>query len=375
MKTQIYRPTRAEIDLNAIRYNFLQVQKAVDSSVKILVAVKANAYGHGLIDISRLLAKCGVDYFGVGTIDEAITLKRAHIGVPILNLTSITKEEIKPVIDHGITQTVPDIKLARLINRIAEKKRAKVKIHLKIDTGMGRLGVWHNEAVCFIKQVLRLKNLTIEGVFTHFASADENPFFTNAQIANFLTLLKELEGIGINIKFRHAANSAAIINYRSSHFNIIRPGIMIYGLYPNMSLRRKIKLKPALSLKSRISCIKDIPPGRSISYGNTYTTSKDSRIAIVPVGYGDGYNRQLSNKGEVLINRKRVPIVGRICMDQIMVDITGLTKVKEGDEVVLIGAQGKNTITAEEVAVNCGTIPYEVTCWISSRVPRVYKKL
>jgi len=367
-----YRSTRAEIDLSAIRHNFFQIKKMTASSVKILVAVKANAYGHGLIEISKELADCGVDYFGVVTIDEAIKLRKASLGIPILNLTSITKDEIEPVLDYKVIQTVPDVNSAKAINRIAAKKGVKAKVHLKIDTGMGRLGTWHDEAADFIKQSLELKHLIVDGIFTHFASADEDSIFTNQQTKNFLSLLKELDDMGIYVKYRHAANSAAVINYKGSHFNLVRPGIMVYGLYPDVNLRKKITLKPALTLKSNISYIKDAPPGRRISYGGTYVTKKHTRIAIVSIGYGDGYNRLLSNKGKVLINGKKVAVVGRVCMDQIMVDVGTIGKVAVGDEVVLIGRQGPNRITAEEIASICHTIPYEVTCWVSSRVPRVY---
>lgn len=367
-----YRPTWAEVDLGAIRYNFLLVKRIVGSSVKILVAVKANAYGHGLIEVSKTLANCGVDYLGVGTVDEAIKLKKAHLGVHILNLTSITMHEIEPVLKFKIIQTVPDINSARAINKMAKRKGIAAKVHLKIDTGMGRLGVWHNDTVNFVKQILKLKHLIVEGIFTHFAAADEDPTFTNGQIKNFLSLLKELDDMGVYIRYKHAANSAAVINYKSSHFNIIRPGIMIYGLYPNINLKRKIRLKPALTLKSRVSSVKYTPSGRRIGYGGTYLTKKDTKIAIVSVGYGDGYNRLLSNKGEVLIKGKRAPVVGRVCMDQIIVDAGNNSKIVPGDEVVLIGRQDKEQITAEEIATVCHTIPYEVACWINSRVPRVF---
>ncbi len=241
-KMTTYRPTQAEIDLDAIRHNFFQIKRKTGPSVKILVAVKANAYGHGLLEVATVLADCGVDYLGTGTIDEAIRLKMAGIKIPILNLTSITKGEIEPILDYKIIQAVPDINIATALNNLAKKKKIKARIHLKIDTGMGRLGVWHNDAMDFIIKALRQKHLIIDGIFTHFASADEDQGYTSMQIKNFLVLSKELEERGVYIKYRHAANSAAAINYKSSHFNIIRPGIMIYGLYPNINLKRKIKL-------------------------------------------------------------------------------------------------------------------------------------
>lgn len=373
MKLKTYRPTYAEIDLSAIKHNFLQFRKIADKSVKILVPVKADAYGHGLIPVCRLLAKCGVDYFGTGTTDEAVKLSKARLGVSILNLTSITKAEIAAVINYKIIQTVANAELARLLNAAAGKKGARVKVHLKIDTGMGRLGIWHYEAVKFIRETLKLKHLIVEGIFTHFACADEDVIFTDKQISNFADILRELDEIGIGIKYKHAANSAAVVKYKKAHFNIIRPGIMIYGLYPHPCLNGKIKLKPALALKSRISYIKDALAGQRISYGGTYTTRRRSKIALIPIGYADGYNRLLSNKGEVLIHAKSAPVLGRVCMDQIIVDITNIKNVKAEDEVVLIGAQGKKRITAEKIAFLCSTIPYEITCSISSRVPRVYR--
>ncbi len=372
-KLTAYRPTHAEIDLGAIRYNFSQIKKRIAPHVKILVAVKANAYGHGMLEVSRALAACGVDYFGAGTVDEALQLKKARLNIPILNLTAIARREAEAIVDNNIIQTVPDAVMAAMLNNIAQKKKKKQKVHLKIDTGMGRLGIWHDEAINFINQTSKLKNLLIDGIFTHFSSADEDMVATGLQINNFLSLLKELKSAGINIKYKHAANSAAAINYNSAHLNIIRPGVMIYGLYPSLSLKDTISLKPALSLKSRISCIKFTPRGRHISYGGTYVTRKKTKIAIVPIGYGDGYNRLLSNRGEVLIREKRAPVIGRVCMDQIMVDVGAINSVKISDEVILIGRQGSESVTAEEIAVLCNTIPYEVTCWIGARVPKIYK--
>jgi alanine racemase len=372
-----YRPTYAEVDLSAIRYNFSQFRKITGGAdkVKILAAVKANAYGHGLIQVAKALSGCGVDYFGVGTIDEGIALKKAGLNTPVLNLTTITKDEIAPVVRYNITQTVPDIMLAKSINRIAKKKGIKAKVHLKIDTGMGRLGVWHKEAIGFIKEAVSLKNLDTEGIFTHFSSAEENKAVTEGQMSVFLKLLDELKHIGISLKYRHMANSAASVSYKGAHLNLIRPGIMLYGLYPHPSLKRKIKLKPALEFKSRIAYIKRVTAGSRISYGGTYTIKTNTKIAIAPVGYGDGYNRILSGKANVLINGKQRPIAGRVCMDQLIIDLGKDSRAALKDEVVLIGKQGKNRITAEEIALICGTIPYEVTCWISSRVPRIYKNL
>lgn len=368
-----YRPTWAEVDLGAIRHNFFQIKRFLDETTKVLVAVKANAYGHGILKVSDILVKSGVDYLGVATTDEALYLRSKGIKIPILILGSILVAEIEPIIKNNITQTVGDIHLALAINGYAGRRRKKAKIHIKIDTGMGRIGIWHQEALHFIRRLVKLKNLEIEGIFSHFSSADEDEFVTRQQIRDFSHLVEKLEKLGIHIMYKHMANSIAIVDYRDSHMNLVRPGLMIYGLYPKWDgYHHKINLRPALSLKSRVVFIKDVPPGRRISYGGTYTATRHTTVATIPIGYGDGFNRQLSNKGLVLIKGKRAPVIGRVCMDQIMVDTGHIPQVKVGDEVVLIGKQKQGRITVEELAKLCDTIPYEVACWFDNRIPRLY---
>lgn len=368
-----YRPTWAEVDLGAIRYNFLQIKKLIDKTTKVLAAVKANAYGHGVLEVCDVLVKTGLDYIGVATTDEALYLRKNGFKIPILMLSSILTGEIEPIIKNNITQTVADIQLAFAIDRCAARLKKSAKIHIKIDTGMGRIGIWHEEALHFIRRLIRLKNLEIEGIFSHFPSADEDELMTRQQIKDFSYLIDKLEKIGIYIKYKHMANSIAIVDYKDSHMNLVRPGIMIYGLYPKPGdHHRKISLRPALSLKSRIVFIKDVPPGRKISYGGTYTTTRHTRVATIPIGYADGFSRQLSNKGSVLIRGRRAPIIGRVCMDQIMVDTGDIPGAMVGDEAVLIGRQRQESIAIEEIARLCDTIPYEVACWFDSRVPRIY---
>ncbi len=368
------RHTWAEIDLSALKYNFDKARELAGENTKILVAVKADAYGHGVLEVSRVLVNLGVNYLGVATTDEAVTLRHSGIKIPILLFSAILRKEALAIVKYGITQTVPSLEVAEFLSVCARRLGKKIKIHAKIDTGMGRLGVWHKEAVYFIKNIKRYKNLELEGIYTHLPSADEkNRYFTEHQLFCFNELIKNLERSGIFIPLRHAANSMGLLRFKSSYLNLVRPGLMIYGLYPGSKTTRSIELKPALSFKTRIVYIKEVPKGRSISYGRTYMTDKKSKIATLPVGYADGYPRFLSNRAYVLLKEKKAPVVGRICMDQTMIDISGINKVRIGDEVVLIGRQGKETVTAEQLADIGNTISYEIICGISKRVPRSYK--
>jgi alanine racemase len=249
----------------------------------------------------------------------------------------------------------------------------RIKVHVKIDTGMGRIGVWHEEAVNFLKNLAQERCVIVEGIYTHFASAGRDDFFTEYQIEAFEKLLGKLEGFDIRIPMRHAANSIATVNFKRSHMNLVRPGFIIYGMYPKPAFQKLIKLKPAMSFKTRIVYIKDTPPGRSISYSRTYITDKHTKVATLPVGYADGYSRGLSNKAYVLVRGKRAPVIGKVTMDQTMIDIGHIRGVKLGDEVILIGRQGREEIRTEKLARIAGTIAYEVVCAISNRVPRVYK--
>jgi len=364
-----YRPTWAEVNLDNLAHNFNQIKKLLAPKTKIMVCVKADAYGHGLIPVSKKLISCRADYLGVASIDEGIKLRQAGIGLPILILGLILKKDISPVFKYKLTATVCDEELAYALNNKARLLGVPVNVHIKVDTGMGRLGVLPEDAGQLIRKIHKLKFINIQGIFTHLACADTNRDFTSYQINLFNRLIQELNKAGIHIPLIHAANSMGVIGYKNSHFNMVRPGLAIYGLYPKKDL--KINLKPVLSLKTKVLFIKRVPKGFGISYGHDYITRKTTTIATLPIGYGDGYPRNLSNCGPVLIGGRRFKINGRICMDQIMVDV-GDFKVRVGDEAVLIGSQGKNKITAEELAHLADTISYEIVCGLGSRVPRVY---
>ena len=367
---RFYRPTWAEIDLKNLEHNLSQIKGRVTPGTKILVTVKADAYGHGLIPVAKRLSARGVDFFGVASIDEGIKLREAGIGSPVLILGLILKSDMAPLFKYNFSTTVCEEELPKALNNMARKLGKRINVQVKVDTGMGRIGVQHYDAYNLVAKISKLKHINIEGVFTHFAFADLNKEFTFYQIDLFDRLIKRLNKNGVNIPLVHAANSMGLLDYKNSHFNMVRPGLIIYGLYPKGNL--KIKLKPVLSLKTRIVFIKNVSRGIGISYGHDYVTQKATRIATLPIGYGDGYPRNLSNKAEVLIGGKRFRMCGKICMDQIMIDLKG-AESKVGDEVVLIGVQGKEKITAEELALKSGTIPYEIVCGLGSRIPRVYR--
>jgi len=366
-----YRPTFAEIDLGAICHNLEIVGHIVKSDTKILGVVKADAYGHGMQEVSKAIVDY-VDYFGVASLDEAATLRSIGIKKPVLVIGAILPEEAEGVLKLNVIQTVSDLDIPLRLSRLAQARNKLVRVHIKIDTGMGRLGFWHEEAIGFIKKISRLRNIIIDGIFTHFPNAEADRVFTQNQIRNFKHLAEGLLDHNIHIPVKHTANSMALIDFKDSHMNMVRPGLMMYGIYPKLSLMKNILLRPALSLKTRINYLKSVPKGRSISYGMTYVTSRPTKIATIPVGYGDGYSRHFSNKASVLVNGKRCPVIGRVCMDMCMVDVGHVKNVKVGDEVVLIGSQGNEIIRAEELARLINTIPYEILCNIGRRVPRLY---
>lgn len=370
MTMRYYRPTWAEINLEDLSHNFRQVKKLLSPSTKIMVTVKADAYGHGLIPVSKKLVSCQADFLGVASIDEGLALRKAGIKLPILVMGLALKEDLDPACLHGLSLTVCDKDFASFLNSRARILGKLVNVHIKVDTGMGRIGVTPLEAAGLVRDIRKLKNLRVEGLFTHFAIADKSREFTFYQLGLFDKLTVGLKKSGIHIPLIHAANSIGLIDYSKSHFNLVRPGLVIYGLHPKEDM--KTKFNPVLSLKTRIVFIKSMPKGRGISYGHDYVTKRKTTIVTLPIGYGDGYPRNLSNRSPVLIGGERFKVSGRICMDQLMVDVGDLP-VRTGDEAVLIGSQGKYSITAEELARLSGTIPYEIVCGLGSRIPRVYK--
>ena len=367
-----YHPTRAEINLKNLDYNFGLVKKIVGPKVKILIPVKADGYGHGIIAISERLQSLGVDYLGVAGIDEGILLRKSGITVPVLILSTVLAFDLKPILDYKLIQTVCTKELAYKLDRQARKRNVLAPIHIKVDTGMHRIGVAYNRAYGFIKEISRLSNIKIEGVFTHFPCADNKPGFTKGQIRIFNELIERLDRVGIDIPLRHASNSSGVINYPEGHFNLVRPGLMIYGLYPKRCAY-KLLLKPILSLKTRITYLKTVPKGSGISYGHTYVTKHKVKIATLPIGYGNGYPRSLSNKSYCLISGQEAKIIGRVCMDQLMVDVTKIKEARIGQEAVLIGRQKNKSISVEELASLAGTIPYEIVSNLGGRVRRIYK--
>lgn len=367
-----YRPTWVEVDLSAVAANYHTLKKKLPMGTKIMAAVKANAYGHGIVEVSRKLTACGVDYLGVASVDEALQLRRSSLKTPILNLGAFLKDDVEAMVRNDITATITDREGAKRLDACARRLKKKAKVHVKVDTGMGRLGIWHREADAFVLDACSLGHLTLEGIYTHFPSADSDEAFTRSQIAVFCSLVHKLSVKGVDIPLKHTANSVAVIGFKDAHFNLVRPGLALYGLHSKDAWLGRIDLVPALSFKTRVVYSKVVARGRSISYGRTYITKKDTTIVTLPVGYGDGYNRLLSNKAKVLIHGVFHPVVGRVCMDQTMVD-AGRAAVKVGDEVVLMGSQEKRSIRVEDIARICRTIPYEVVCWISPRVPRVYR--
>ncbi|MBU0683850.1 MAG: alanine racemase [Candidatus Omnitrophota bacterium] len=370
-----YRPTWAEINLNAIKHNLNCIRGVISDKVSILAVVKANAYGHGICPVSKVLVEEGVDYLGVATVDEALTLRKAGILVPILVLGAVLKEEAKAAVKHDITLTLCSRALLQVFADIADETNMKPKVHVKIDTGMGRIGIWHEEAVHFMREVYLMKKIEMEGIYTHFSSAARDKMVTQLQIEYFDKVLEDLEKReGICVKYRHSANSIAVVDWKSSHLNMVRPGILLYGVYPKEDFRKELKLNPVMSLKTKIVHLKEAPPGRAISYGRTYITQKWTKIATIPIGYADGYGRILSNKAEALIRGQYVRIVGMVTMDQTLLDVGHIENVQEGDEVVLVGRQVNSEVNIEKIAKLAGTIPYEILSAITDRVPRVYTR-
>ena len=371
-----YKRLVAEIDLDAVDFNIKSIIKRVGGRAKIIGTVKADAYGHGAVEVSKVLEENGIDMFSVAMIDEGINLRNNGIKAPILVLGLTPPEYVKEAVEYDLIQTVSDYNTAEAISKAAKELSKKAVIHIKIDTGMGRIGFRpEKEAFDEIENISKLENIEINGIFTHFCTSDEkDKTFTYTQKERFVYAVNELEKRGINIPLKHASASAGLMDFDDLFFNAVRPGIILYGYYPSDDVMKdRLPIKPVMSLKSYVMYIKDIENGDTIGYGRTYMANEKRTIATIPAGYADGYNRLLSNKGCVLVNGKRAQLKGRICMDQCMADITGIN-AKQWDEVVLMGKQGNEEITADEIANEIGTISYEVLCMVSKRVPRVYIK-
>ncbi len=369
------RATRAEISLKNLRNNLLSFREHINDRVKLMAVVKADGYGHGAIEIAKASLEYGANWLGVAFVEEGIQLRKSGLNVPILVFNPPFKDQYDLFFELDLTPTLYSNNMADSFSRLANKYNLTKRVHLKADTGMGRVGFFpYTEAVPAIEYAGNLPGLTVEGFYTHFATADEkDKGYARKQLARFMQVVRKLKSKGICPPILHTANSAAAMEIPQSWLNLVRLGISMYGHYPSPEISRDtLSLKPLMNLKSKVSHLKSVPPGTCISYGCTYVTEKNTRVATIPLGYGDGYSRLLSNKAEVLIRGRRFPVIGRICMDQFMVDVSSGPEIQEGDEVVLIGNQGTDSISTEEIANLLGTINYEVLCSISRRVPRVY---
>jgi alanine racemase len=367
------RVTQAVVSLDAIARNLLRVREQVGKGVQIIAVVKADAYGHGALPVSQILTEAGAEWLGVALPEEGACLRRQGISVPILVMGPSPPDRAPLLLEYHLDQMVYSLSLAQRLSTFARGQRKRIGVHLKVDTGMGRVGVHPAEATATARAITHLPGVAFKGVMTHFAAADAvDKSHAQGQLQQFLSAIEEMKAAGIAPPLRHAANSAAILDLREAHLDAVRPGIVLYGYPPSRHVSQKLSWEPAMVLKSCIAQIKKVPRGGTVSYGCTFTAPRDIVVATLPVGYADGYNRLLSNRGEVLIRGTRAPVVGQVCMDMIIVDVTGLGGVQEGEEVVLMGTQGGEALWADRWAEYLQTIPYEVLCNISRRVPRTH---
>jgi alanine racemase len=374
-------PTWCEIDLKALAHNFDQLQKLaaknMSHSLGVVPVIKADAYGHGMIQVAECLSTNGSKYWGVSNVSEGVTLRAAGFRQKILLFESTLGADAKDIVEYKLTPTVCVLEMAQALDQCAQEAGVQIPIHIKIDTGMGRLGVNEDQALVFVAALKeKCPNLILEGIYTHFPLADTDREFTLSQMRRFRDIVYALENQFITFPLVHAGNSMGLGDYKSDLFNLARPGIMLYGIYPLEDLKTRIHLKPVMSVKARIIFVQTIAKGRGISYGHTFKAKEDTTVAILPIGYSNGYLRALSNKAFVLVAGVRCPVVGRVTMDQIIVDITAVTlsghTPKIGDEAVIMGAQKGSTISVDEIAHWADTISYEILCSLGNRLPRTY---
>ena len=378
--TQPLSFNRVEINISALQENFQAIRKMVESRINIMTVVKSDAYGHGMIECARAFYHAGARTFGVAEVWEGVKLRNAGLKGDIIVLLGGSPESYEDIITHELTPVVFDVDFLTGLSDAAVRIQNEVKVHLKVDVGMGRIGVMPDEVESYISLIKRLPGITLTGILSHFPVADEKDSLetTHAQLLKFKNVLTDLKSKKTGKIVSHIANSAGLINFPETHLDMVRPGISLYGYYPDGSPARANtaelapELQTVMSFKTRIIQIKEVGPGYGISYGHTFVTSRKSRIAVLPVGYADGYLRKLSNKAQVLISGRRAPVCGRVCMNATMVDVTDLPPVNSGDEVVLLGQQGDDRITADEVAQWMETISYEVLCLFGSFNERVY---
>ena len=369
------RPAFIEINLKALSDNYQLIRDDIPEDTMVASVVKADAYGHGAVEAAKCLISCGTDYLAVACPEEALELRKAGIETKIIVLGEVLPEQYDLIIEQKLIQTAASIKTLEGLNRKAATRNIIQPVHIKIDTGMGRIGFFPQEINEVFNRIKSLDNIKVEGVFTHFASADEkDKSYARKQWDIFQSTLEKIEKMGFKIAVKHAANSAAVIDLPGKALNMVRPGIMLYGMYPSDEVKKRFELKPVLSFKSKIVQIRELKAGSKISYGSTYITKNKERLAVLPIGYKDGYLRILSNKADVLINGKRAAVRGRICMGQVVVSLENIAEAEIGDEVVLIGKQGNEEIKAAELANIAKTINYEITCALSSRLRKIYER-
>ena len=367
-------PTYAIINLTALAHNLSCIKRSLSPGCEIMAVVKANAYGHGAAETARTLARQGIKRFAVASLDEGIALRQAGLSGSIVVLGALFEEQMFDLVAHHLTPVVSDGRILPALAKAAHSHPAPYPVHLKVETGMGRLGFSPEELLAFLDNPLLKKPLHVEGLMTHLSDADgKDSAVTERQLGSFNALLEQIRLRGLTVPLVHAANSAAIVRFPDAHFSLVRPGIMLYGYHTMPATVPAPDLKPVLSLRTTVAQLRTIPQGGTVSYNGTFVATRPTRIAVLPIGYADGYSRQLSHRGSVLIQGRRAPIVGLVCMDMIMVDVTDLAPVQVGEIATLIGQQGEESIWADEVAAWIGTIPYEILCGIGSRVPRLYE--
>lgn len=369
------RPVWAEVNLTALSSNIRAFRNILPGNVQLMAVIKADGYGHGAYETANIALKEGASMLGVASLEEGVSLRQKGIKAPVLILGYTEPSQYHALLEAELIPTIFDWEAACLLSGQARELGRKAAVHVKLDTGMGRLGLSSpGETLNFLEKISQLPFVSVEGVYTHFAAADEqDKSFTKKQLVLFQNILDLCNKRGIEFSLKHAANSAATIEYPETHFDMVRIGIGLFGYFPSGEMHRdKIKLSPVMSLKSRVVYLKKVAAGTPISYGRTYAASKDTTIATVALGYGDGYSRLLSNKGYMLVRGKKAPVAGTVCMDYTMLDVGMIPGVAEGDEVVACGRQGEEAVTAEDLAEQLGTISYEILCNISGRVPRVY---
>jgi len=374
---ELLGPTWIEVNLDAIAQNVRNIKKLIGEKTELMAVVKGNAYGHDVLEVVPVVLNNGATRLAVARLEEGIFLRKAGITVPILVLGLTLKQQAELLVSYSITPTVSEYEMIEELSKFAVKEERTAKVHLKVDTGMGRIGILPDHILDLVKKIKALKNIEIEGIFTHFSVADEkDKTYTEMQFKKFMDVLTVLENEGIRIPVKHVGNSAALLDLPHMCLDLVRPGISVYGLYPSREVQKTVKLIPAQAFKTRIVFLKELPTGEDISYGRTYTTNqRRTVVASLPAGYADGYNRLLSNQGQTLVRGRRVSVIGRVCMDQTMIDVTNLPQVEVGDEVVLWGKQGQEEITVEEIAEKIGTINYEIVHMPDKkRVPKLFIK-